>query len=968
MIKRLLTLLLFARILLASDVAHATHIVGGDITVRWVSGNDFEITLIFIRDCAGVPMPGTVTLGIYDQVTNALQQSVSITQTSNDILTLGDACYAPSFCRQRGIYKKTVNIPDNVNGYYIQYGDCCRNHAITNISSPGNTGFVYYCEMPDPALHNSSPVFAGIPDGYMCNGYTNTDNFSATDADGDVLVYSFTTPLSGSGLAPKPYGTITWQPGYSTTNSMGDPSMVINPATGVINTTPPNFGIFVFSVKVEEYRAGIKIGEINRDFQYQILNCQILSLAVFTGNTICKGSSATITANGVSPGFSYSWAPGGQTTSSIVVSPATAGNHTYTVTTVNGPCSSISTTTLTVNATPTAVVTVTGDPCAGISNSLTASGGISYNWNTGAVGSVLTGVAAGTYTVSVTNALNCTSTATGTIAPLVSSDYVWTGAGSTGVNNWFDSNNWNNGNGCLPSCLTNVIIPNVANDPDIGTALGPASCKNITLATGAKLSFSSTTSELDICGDFYDNGVTLTQASKGVLKFMGNVPQSFYKSNTSGGNNFHNVILANTASLPTLTIKEGIGYKDLILDNTGVFTFQSGVLVTEGGRKLVLNNTATGAITGYGVNSYVYGTLKRFVVNGTTYYFPVGGAPVAGNSYPYELMKIDFTSISGGLTDLSVFFENPPNYTGTGLPVSEVSPASGQYTDLLDNGGSNTGVGYPGGYGGLWTILPNTGTATYDLTLYGRNYSPGSVGSYEHSIISRDEFCPASWAMKGAYMSSSVSGGVVTAFRSGMVGFSQKGIAKVMAPLPVELLSFDAACEKNKTLLSWSTASETNNDHFTIERSCDQNLLYYQNLITIPGAGNSNSIKQYSFYDNDETSGECYYRLSQTDLDGNITVFAPISINCKDNASFNFIGILPNPAENIMSILFHSDQEENVTILITDVLGKQILSKKVMPEIGLNKIELDVTAYQSGIYFIDINNGKRSYIKKAIRK
>lgn len=966
MTKRLLVLFLFLRIFLVSDVARATHIVGGDVTVRWVSGNDFEVTLVFIRDYAGVGMPGTVTLGVYDQITNVLQQSFSMTRTSLDSLSLGDGCYRPTFRRQRGIYKKTITIPNNVNGYYVMYGDCCRNHSITNIVSPGNAGFVYYCEIPDPALHNSSPVFSAIPDGYMCKGYNNTDNFSATDADGDVLVYSFVTPMNGSGLAPKPYGTITWQTNYSTSNPMGDPGMIINSSTGIISTNPPYYGIYVFSVMVEEYRLGQKIGEIRRDFQYEILNCQILSLAQTPGNPVCTGTATTLTANGVSPGFTYSWAPSGQTTSSIAITPTASGTYTYSITTVNGTCVSTTNTSLIVNPTPTAVVTTTGDPCAGISNTLTASGGSNYFWNTGGANAVLTGVPVGTYTVWVTSASNCTSSASGTISQLVTNDYTWTGLGSTGVNNWFDSNNWSNGFGCLPSCLTNVIIPNVPNDPDIGTALGPASCKNITLATGAKLSFSNVNSELDICGDFYDNGVTLTQASKGIIKFMGSVPQKFFKAASAGGNSFHNVVLANTASLPTLTIKEASGYKDMILDNTGTFTFQSGVLVTEGDRKLVINNSASGAVSGYGVSSYVHGLLKRSVVNNTTYYFPVGGRPVAGNSYPFELLKIDFTSITGGLTDITVNFENPPNANGTGMPVSEVSPNAGLYTTLLDNGGSNTGVGAAGGHGGLWAIIPNTGTATYDLTLYGRNYS--NPGSYEHSILSRDEYCPASWGMKGAYSSSSVSGNVVTAYRTNLSGFSQKGISMVMTPLPIELYAFDASCDNRKTKISWVTASETNNDHFTLERSCDENYQVFETIATVPGAGNSSTMREYSIIDKDETGGECFYRLSQTDYDGTTEVFDPISINCKENADFNFVGILPNPAEDEVNILFTSLKEEMVVMKLNDVMGKELELKEVAAELGLNKIQIFMGSLPMGIYFVTLHNGNKSFIKKVVKR
>jgi hypothetical protein len=330
-------------------------------------------------------------------------------------------------------------------------------------------------------------------------------------------------------------------------------------------------------------------------------------------------------------------------------------------------------------------------------------------------------------------------------------------------------------------------------------------------------------------------------------------------------------------------------------------------------------------------------------------------------------MNINFSAL-GGVTDITVSFENPTNFSGTGLPVNENSGPSGQYSTLLDNGGPNTGVGYPGATGGVWTVIPNSYATTpvYSMTLYGRNYD--NAGSYQHSIIKRNTFCPGTWSVDGTYNTNSVAGNVVTAYRTGMTGFSQFAIAKTLVPLPVELALFDAACSNQNTVLSWVTASEQNNSYFSIERSCDENIFQYQTIATIPGAGNSNTMREYSFTDSDATAGDCYYRLSQTDFDGTTTVFAPIMINCKENAAFNFIGVLPNPAYDKVNILFTSISPDPILLNITDMMGNRLASKEFKPVVGLNKIEFDMSEFNAGVYFMNLTNGTKSYMKKVVKK
>lgn len=256
----------------------ASHFVGGDVYVEQTGPNQFTITQRIFREyCHGnASAPTSVTgAAIYENGTNALiQGSITLPRISIDTVIFGDACYTPTgLCVEVHTYQTTVTLSNNPNGYYYTKDDCCRNNAITNMSPDGMT---WQAQIPDPALAggNSSPQFGPYPsDGYFCIGNIKTIDLSCTDADGDSLVYSLVNPTD-DGPGPRPIPALAFDPGYSLFNILGPGSlMTIDPATGIISARPGGVGIFVFTVRCEEYRNGVKIGEVFIDLQYEALNC-----------------------------------------------------------------------------------------------------------------------------------------------------------------------------------------------------------------------------------------------------------------------------------------------------------------------------------------------------------------------------------------------------------------------------------------------------------------------------------------------------------------------------------------------------------------------------------------------------------------------------------------------------------------------------------------------------------------------
>ena len=141
--------------------------------------------------------------------------------------------------------------------------------------------------------------------------------------------------------------------------------------------------------------------------------------------------------------------------------------------------------------------------------------------------------------------------------------------------------------------------------------------------------------------------------------------------------------------------------------------------------------------------------------------------------------------------------------------------------------------------------------------------------------------------------------------------------------LPIELLFFDAKIKDDKVEITWSTASEINNDYFNIEKSQDGKN--FEVIASINGSGTSNIQHDYSFIDKNPVKGTAYYRLKQTDYDGKYEysyIVAVLYINNKDTECK--LNVYPNPC--IGKCIFLLENCENVKFSIFDALGNVVYS------------------------------------------
>lgn len=171
--------------------------------------------------------------------------------------------------------------------------------------------------------------------------------------------------------------------------------------------------------------------------------------------------------------------------------------------------------------------------------------------------------------------------------------------------------------------------------------------------------------------------------------------------------------------------------------------------------------------------------------------------------------------------------------------------------------------------------------------------------------------------------------------------------------LPIELLAFDAESRDDHVLLSWITAAEINNDFFTIERSDDAQD--WEEIGTMDGAGNSSNIELYEYKDFSPLNGISYYRLKQTDFDGQFEYFDPDVVERKNSLE---IRVYPNPARSHVNI--YSEDIEKAEVRLLDTGGSEI---QVYGEGFGNLYRMNLHHVQSGNYLLMIIQNEQTEVR-----
>lgn len=573
----------------------------------------------------------------------------------------------------------------------------------------------------------------------------------------------------------------------------------------------------------------------------------------------------------------------------------------------------------------------------------------------------------------------------------------WTGSTSTA---WNLSSNW--GMCTPPTCGIDAYVISSANQPVISAN---QSVRNLTIAVGATLTINPGVT-LTICGDLNVYGTLIASPTSTILFNNGSVVQTINGTltganavgnltitktggsvvlnnnidiagtfttsnatsvfNTTGryvrvAGNFvnatGNTTFSNTGTTGTLqfygtaaqTYNQGSSQLDLnfvvmnhtgtgvtlqtnmfIKATTGSLTLTAGKIITGANEVRVLNTTA--ACVSAGTNtSYVEGFLRRWLTTGS-YDFPVGEA-VKG----YQRANVNVLT-NANVSNLRANFVQ---YGATPGPLGTIDCGANYNMPALDNGKWIINA-----YDAALTQI--TGTCTYDMTLYNRVGSYGnSAGSLAWTVM-KDPSGAGAWALNGTCSAASI---LNATRRNGMSGFSHFGTALSTTPLPVELISFEGEQLVGQNHLFWATASEMNNDYFTLERSAD-GITFYE-IDRQDGAGTTSQMHNYESFDNYPLEGINYYRLKQTDFNGAFT-YSGIVVLQNHVAGVQVVNVHPVPTIDVISFDITSPEQAGITIDILDLSGRKVMSTSAEIAPGESSVGIDITGLSQGVYMLQI--------------
>jgi hypothetical protein len=438
---------------------------------------------------------------------------------------------------------------------------------------------------------------------------------------------------------------------------------------------------------------------------------------------------------------------------------------------------------------------------------------------------------------------------------------------------------------------------------------------------------------LNISGNMSNNGTF--NAGTGTVTFNGTANQTLTGittfnaltiNNNGAVNGVSNLILLNNPiTVNALTLTKGIIKADPCA-YTATPSPTNYITIPAGG------SSSSGS-----ANSFVWGFIKK--EGNTNFKFPTG-AVSATNVPKWAPIEIGTLSASDAFMAQYILGGTPNNWQPENM-AGTIDNVSG-----LEN----------------WS-LSRTGSATAFVTLYWTSATWSNINDPTNIVVTHYNSTSSVWEDMGAVYTDDLGGAGHVTTTSAMTSFSPFTFAGKKGsnnPLPIQLSEFKGLCKGDSRELLWKTASETNNDYFTIESS--KNGLDWNFVAKVPGSGNSNMEKSYSFSDLTSES-VLYYRLTQTDFNGQFKTFDPIVVNCADIKDKS-ISIFPNPFQSLISVSLLNISDENITVNIYDMFGKLIEKSTYRISNGFNNmITLDMGDLPAGVYYLEVK--ATNYVKST---
>jgi hypothetical protein len=542
--------------------------------------------------------------------------------------------------------------------------------------------------------------------------------------------------------------------------------------------------------------------------------------------------------------------------------------------------------------------------------------------------------------LTITSSTPCTSTSAVTKITVLPSGG-WLGV----TNNWGTASNW-----CanaVPTSTTDVVITNgtgISAMPVIAAGTS-ANVRNLTIsntfpASSVTLAASATAS-LNIFGDFTNNGTftdNSTAAAAGV-KFVGSTAQTVAGTTA---NIFNNLTFANTSgATPAINLTTN----NITVNNT--LTMSSGIINMNG--FTITIGTAAGS-----TGTLAYGTGTRFYGGNIERWFPTA-AVTAGSVV--GLFPI------GTATDYRpVFFGNGGLSAGGTIKVRHtgIAGATAVSPTFVDNGGtvairSNS----------FWTVTTGNsiGTGTHSIRTEGTGFGTvGNVNDLRLTLV--NTISPGSNGTHAGTLTNPQVNRTGLTTANLLNSFYWGSVNSVQTPLPISLLSFSAKQLNNTVQLNWSTASELNNEYFTVERLNEDDQ--FDQIALVKGKGTSNEISSYQAFDFNPRDGKNYYRLKQTDFDGTFTFSKMILVEFERLDVSVKIYPIPVRNEDLIIELKNLNPGQSIPLRISNLLGVVQVTAELKANVdGSVKVNTPIAGWPSGMYLVQLGIDS-GYMQKII--
>ncbi len=528
---------------------------------------------------------------------------------------------------------------------------------------------------------------------------------------------------------------------------------------------------------------------------------------------------------------------------------------------------------------------------------------------------------------------------------LQAADITWDGGGDGTT--WTQGTNWV-GN-VAPLTTDNAIFDAVTVTITSGSAI---TIVGLTIRNSGNITFTP---------NITHNGVLTIQNASTVV-FNGTVSASGSAINSdTGGPNAITYSLSSTMkdmninAATTITVNTTFSFRRFV----GAFdlTFNGSGTITNGTK---ISSVASGA-------TFTYSGTGTYTHNVNTLAVLTGGAIVnSGNFISNSTITNDGTftnnstftnngtikgigtiTQSGTFTNAAGSFVEPGQSPGTLTITGDLSINSGTLKCEINGTTAST----------LYDVLDVSGTATIVNGSSKLNLVFGYVAS------ANDAFdIVTAGTVSGTFAIGDItfSGGNVTAVDVTYPG--GKVTVTVSAILPVELVFFDARLQGETTLLSWQTASETNNEGFEIEHSPDGKN--WRNLATIKGQGTTFELQNYSYLHENPQPGLNYYRLKQMDYDGKFEYSKIVSVDLTDLENPSSFWVYPNPvSKGELTLYFPKGlEEEAFTLTLYSLAGQLLIQQK---DVELPKT-LDISGLGAGVYLLEVISGSKSWKERFV--